>query len=359
VGLFRQQLIRFLACLVAIELAVGVVALYHRSDRVSSVSPAGARSSNSAPPSAGTPGAAAGARPEGVLAGGSFSKRRSWRGQSTSEPPAGQTGTTAPARPSTASSPSTRLPALPAGGSTQPRPRPAAPAAGRGTTTSTPGAESGAMAPPTATTDQPAPADRIEPQGDAAPPNPSTTGSSATAKTTAPSYSSGVWTVIDDPTGDTVVDSSRAPQANAAADVVQSRATNTTKAIGFAVKVAQPADPTRDPNWNSPATFVLWEVDTSGDGNPDYEIEYFLEGGKLIGGVSRLSGNGRQAACEAEAGYTSESYLVGIDPACLGSPASLSYRATVFYGTDPNSEDSVTDVAPDGGMTGPVRRTAA
>ena len=167
--------------------------------------------------------------------------------------------------------------------------------------------------------------------------------------------------MIDDPTGDTVVDDSGAAQANAQADIVQSRATNTTKAIGFAVKVAQPVDPLRDPTWNSTATFVLWEVDTSGDGKPDFEIEYFVEGGKLFAGVSRGSGNGRQAACEGEAGYQSESYLVGIDPACLGSPASLSYRATVFYAADPNnaSSASITDVSPDGGMAGPMRRTAA
>ena len=170
-----------------------------------------------------------------------------------------------------------------------------------------------------------------------------------------------MWTVIDDASGDTIVDDSGAGQANPRADIVQSRVTNTTKAIGFVVKVAQPVDPTRDPTWNSTATFVLWEVDTSGDGKPDFEIEYFVEGGKLIGGVSRLSGTGSQPACEAEAGYTSESYVVGIDPACLGSPASLSYRATVFYAADPANQNtaSITDVAPDGGLTGPVGRTAA
>lgn len=164
---------------------------------------------------------------------------------------------------------------------------------------------------------------------------------------------------MSDATGDTVVDSSRAPQGNARADMVESRATNTTKAIGFAVKVAEPVDPTRDPTWTSAATFVFWEIDTSGDDKPDFEVEYFLEGGKLIAGVSRVTSNGPQAACEAEAGYMSESYVVGVDPACLGSPASLSYRATVFYAMGPNTEESVTDVSPDGGMSTPLRRSAA
>ena len=167
-----------------------------------------------------------------------------------------------------------------------------------------------------------------------------------------------MWTVTADATGDTVVDSSRAPQATPRADMVESRATNTTKGIGFAVKVADPVEPARDPAWNSTTTFVLWEIDTNGDDKPDFEVEYFLEGGKLIAGVSRITANGRQAACEAEAQYMSESYAVGIDPACLGSPASLSYRATVFYAVGSNNDDSITDVSPDGGMSAPLRRTA-
>jgi hypothetical protein len=164
---------------------------------------------------------------------------------------------------------------------------------------------------------------------------------------------------MSDAAGDTIVDSTQAPQASARADMVESRATNTAKAIGFAVKVADPVDPTRDPTWNSTATFVLWEIDTNGDDKPDFEVEYFLEGGKLVAGVSRVTPNGLQAACEAEAGFMSESYVVGIDPACLGAPAALSYRATVFYAVNATNDDSITDASPDGGMSAPLRRTAA
>lgn len=356
-GLFRQQLIRLLACLVAIDLAVGVVAIQHRSDRISTVS-AGAKDSNAAPPTAASPGGAASARSDGILAGGSFSSRR--RSKATSGATAGHSAATTPALPSTASSPSTRIPAPSTGGTSQSRPRQPAPAAGRATTTATSDPVNVAIPPPTDTTGQPATSEPTEPSSNAAPPNASTTGSSAPQKTTPPSITtSGVWTVMSDATGDTVADSSRAPQGNARADMVESRATNTTKAIGFAVKVAEPVDPTRDPTWSSVATFVLWEIDTSGDDKPDFEVEYFLEGGKLIAGVSRVTANGPQAACEAEAGYMSESYVVGVDPACLGSPASLSYRATVFYAIGPNTEESITDVSPDGGMSTPLRRSAA
>ena len=212
-----------------------------------------------------------------------------------------------------------------------------------------------------ATTDEPGTgADTTTPTG-APPAGASTTPTSAPKKTQAPSTTSGVWTVIEDATGDTVVDGSGAPRANARADIVQSRVANTTKAIGLAVKVAEPVDPTRDPNWASPATFVAWEVDTTGDGTPDFEIQYFVDGGKLIAAVYKAGNTAGQPACEGEAGYTSESYLAGVDPGCLGSPSSLSYRASIYYGTDPKNPDGegITDVSPDGGMSGQVPRTAA
>jgi hypothetical protein len=356
VGLLRQQLINVLACLVTINLALGAVVIYDRSRQVSTTVSAGAPASNPAPSPSGSPGGA-GARSDGILAGGSFS---GLQGPSTTGAAVDQPSPTSPALPSTTASPSTRPPAVP-GVSTPSRPRSSAPASGRATTTTTAGA-AGVATPappaPTGTTGQPAADDDSTPPTHAAPPKASTTGSSAPPKATPPSVTtSGVWTVTGDARGDTVIDSSRAPQANDRADMVESRATNTTKAVGLAVKVAQPVDPTRDPIWASAATFVLWEIDTSGDGNPDFEVEYFVEGGKLFAGVSR----GNQAACEAEAGYMSESYVVGIDPVCLGSPASLSYRATVFYAADPSNEntDSITDVSPDGGMSTPLRRTAA
>ena len=211
-----------------------------------------------------------------------------------------------------------------------------------------------------ATTGEPATGPDDTPATDAPPTGASTTPTSTPKKTQAPSTTSGVWTVIEDATGDTVIDGSGAPQANARADIVQSRVANTTKAIGLAVKVAEPVDPTRDPNWASPATFVVWEVDTTGDGTPDFEIQYFVDGGKLIAAVYK-AGNTAQPACEGEAGYTSDSYLAGVDPGCLGSPTSLSYRASIYYGTDPKNPDAdgITDASPDGGMSGRVPRTAA
>ena len=367
-GPFRQQLIRLVAFLVAINLAIGVVALVARNDTASVAAPA-AQSSHTASRPGDAPGGTA-TQSGGILAGGRFSKRRTMSGQSISQAAAGTTAPAAPALSSTATPSSNRPAPTSTGGSSPARGRPQAPTTGTGTGTGTgapttmstsgPGMIPSISEPPTTTeTETPGTEEGDTPPTSAAPANSTTTPSSRPSKPAAPpSTTSGVWTVIDDPAGDTVVDGSQAPQPDARADLVQSRATNTTKAIGFAVKVAQPVDPTRDPNWASAETFVFWEVDTTGDGKPDFEIEYFAEGGKLLAGVNRAGG---QAACDAEPGFMSDNYVVGVDPACFGSPAALSYRATIYYDTDPKVDNAgvITDVSPDGAMSAPLGRTAA
>ena len=360
-GSFRQQLIRLVACVVAIDLAAGVVAIAAHSDRLSTVN-TGGRVENAAPPSAGSSAGASSARSGGVLASGSFTKRRRSLGQPTAPAATGSTG--APATLPSAGQPlSPRPPAVSNGGSSPSRTRaPTAPAAGQSATTATSGPSARSPGSPTMSApDQPAAGQETGAPAGAAPANAPTTPTSGPPKGTTPSSTSGVWTVVDDATGDTVVDSTHAPQANPRADVVQSRGANTTKGVGLAVKVAQPGDPTKDPTWASDATFVLWEVDTSGDGKPDFQVEYFVDSGKLFAGVDRVTPTGTQPACEAEAGYMNDNYIVGIDPGCLGSPASFSYRATFYYATDPSTQngESISDVSPDGGLSPAIRRVAA
>lgn len=354
VGQLRQHLINVLACLVAIDLSFGVVVIYDRNRQASTTVSAGAPASKPAP-------GAVVPRPQGPPTS-----------MTTATQPATQPdeAATAAALPSTTNAPSTRPPAVSTRESRPSRPRPGpssrvtTPSIPAETSTSAPAGV--ATSPPPASTDttaQPEPVftnEDVTPSTDDAPDTSTTAPSTPPEATPPPSTTtSGVWTVTSDAGGDTVVDSTRAPQASARADMVESRATNTTKAIGFAVKVADPVDPTRDPTWNSTATFVLWEIDTNGDDKPDFEVEYFVEGGKLVAGVSRVTSNGIQAACEAEAGFMSASYVVGIDPACIGAPAGLAYRATVFYAVNATGDDSITDASPDGGMSAPLRRTAA
>ena len=76
-GRFRQQLIHFVAVLVAINLAAGVVALDARIDKASAVSP----EVSGAPSSAVSPGGATAAQSGGVLAGVGVRNRRRSSGQ--------------------------------------------------------------------------------------------------------------------------------------------------------------------------------------------------------------------------------------------------------------------------------------
>jgi hypothetical protein len=192
-------------------------------------------------------------------------------------------------------------------------------------------------------------------------PGPSAPGDGpVTPATAAPPVTRDGWLIVDDPAGDTIEDGSRNARTDGRADILKSAATNKAKGIVLTAQVAQRTDPTRDPNWASASTYMTWELDTNNDGAPDYEVQYFLEDGKLVAGVSRAGQSGGDSACQAEAGYKQDSYAVGIDPACIGSPAAFSYRVTIYYDPDPRNETAevITDVSPDGGMSPAVKRSA-
>jgi hypothetical protein len=166
--------------------------------------------------------------------------------------------------------------------------------------------------------------------------------------------------VVNDPAGDTVVDGSQKAKAEGRADLLQGRAIYHPEGIALTAQTAQRGDPSQDPSWASTSTFVSWELDTNGDSKPDFEVQFFLEDGIPVAGVSRVGDNVNNSVCDAGARYTAENYVVGIDPACFGSPAQFSYRVSLYYDTDPADEDAdvLTDVTPNGGLSRPVARPA-
>jgi hypothetical protein len=145
--------------------------------------------------------------------------------------------------------------------------------------------------------------------------------------------------------------------AEGRADIVHSAVAYAPNAVLLTVQVRQPVDPRQDPNWASESTYLAWELDTNGDAKPDYDIQYFLDSGALVAGVSRVGDTDGAAACDAEAGYGPDGYTVAFAPECLGSP-SFSYRVSMYYDSDPKNENAplVSDVAPDGGLSRPVAR---
>ena len=345
----HRQLICLLAVAVALDLSAGVVALYTRGGTASAAERAGltSRTGDGDAAGHGTDGAA------GILAGGQFTRRRGSGRQSTGATAEGAAGTAAaPASPA-GSSPSTGSAPAPDGSTTTS-------STGRPTTTSTGRRVTSSTAPPaTSSTSRPGttagPAAGSDGTGAPAP-----SGSDRSPPTSAPADARPTNATFKDPAGDTVVQGTGTAKAERRADIVQSHVTYAPNGLVFAVLTDDPVDPGQDPHWASDSTFVSWELDTNGDAVADYEVEYAFSDGTPIAGVSRPGETDGTLVCEAEAAYTAERYAVAVDPACIGQPASVSYRVTMYYDTDPNDEnaDLVTDVAPDGGLSRPVARPA-
>jgi Collagen triple helix repeat (20 copies) len=318
----HRQLIRLLAFVVAFDLTAGVAVLYARGG------PASAASTDTAP--------------GGILAGGQFNNRRGSGRKPSADPiPEVAKAPDASAGPTPTSTVTTSAQA------TDP-----ALAPGTNGTNGTDGASgtNGANGTPDTNGTNGAPGTN------GANGTPDTKGANGAPGTNA--SVSQTTAAFTDRTGDTVVDGTGEVRAERAADLVQSHVVFSQKAVVFAVQTDQSADPRQNPHWASESTFISWELDTDGDAVPDYEVQYSLSEGSPIAGISRLGDTDAASVCEAEAGYLTEGYAVGFDPACIGGPAAFSYRVTIFYDTDPANEDAdvISDVAPDGGQFRPVAR---
>jgi len=323
VGSVRQrQLIRLSSVLVALNLVVGLTVLYAHSTDAAGRQPRPRLTPGAAPAPFGGPsttaGTAAASEAAGGLAAGHFSKRRG-SDTTTSGPAVPGAPATSPARTGTGSSGAVAT-------------------AGPPTT-----ATSGGMAATTATT-SPAPA--------------ATT--TATGKPAAATPVRGAGAVTD-PAGDTFVDGTHKPVTEPRADIVAAGAAYGPGGLTFLLQTRQPDDPKSDPKWASDATYIAWNVDTNGDGKPDFEVQYSYDGTAFTGIVTHPGDDDSvPEVCDAStAGYGSAGYSVTIDPvACLGNPASFSFSATIFYDTNPKNDnaDVASDVAPDGGLSFPVTR---
>lgn len=352
----HQRLITVLAIFVACDIAAGVVAVSARSGTASSADAAG-RTSH-AGDRAGESGAA-GETSGGILAGGQFIHRRRSAGGATPD----TTAATAP----TPASPTTDAadPATTASGPAAARATTPSTARAGATTTSTSRPVTSSTAPPATaanagagTTATTAPRTGGAPGGAAQPGANGANGADGSSAAGAPGASTGSTAAFTDRTGDTTAQGTGKKLAQPRADLVQSHASYTDKAIIFAVRTDQWVDPRQDPNWASDSTYVGWEIDTNGDGTPDYDVQYFLSEGTPVAGVSRVGDTEGDSLCAAEAGFTADGYAVAFDPACVGKPASFSYRVTMYYDTNPKNEDAdvATDVAPDGGLSRPIAR---
>jgi hypothetical protein len=155
---------------------------------------------------------------------------------------------------------------------------------------------------------------------------------------------------ISDAAGDTVSNGTTTKLAVPQADLMATSATYGAGAITLTARVRQPSDPVAT-GWGD-STFLTWQLDTNGDGKPDYDIQYYVDSGELVGDVTR-TGTPDSAAplCDASsATYAAATgYAVVVDPKCVGNPKAFSYRVRTYYDTRPGEDKApvATDVVPD------------
>lgn len=344
---YKQSLINIIAFVVALNMAVGVVAISARREQGSM-----AMAGHVKKPAAGSPPAET--KNGEILAGGQVDRQRQTGAEpagaqapaaSGSSGPTGTTGAavTAPTAPATSAPTSSRR------RTTDTTARRARPSTGGTTPTTAPASVDATGGEGAVTTAPPAaePGSTVQPGGDTAP-APTTTTTTKRPAAPGPSTQS-----FDDAGGDTVVESSKAAKALPRADLIRSKANYTAKALLLAVQTAEAIDPRQDPRWASVNTYVSWDLDTNLDGTVDYIVEYFVEGGQLGADVTRADDASATSLCGVEAALSSDGYTVALDPTCLGNPAAFAYRATIYYDT---ASEVVTDVAPDTAFSRSVGR---
>jgi LPXTG-motif cell wall-anchored protein len=133
--------------------------------------------------------------------------------------------------------------------------------------------------------------------------------------------------------------------------------------IQAVVRTFSATDPVVDTDWQSDNTFIVWSLDTSGDGKVDYLVEYGITSDKeLYGDVLRPdSGPAGPAVCDADSvtysgGVAGGVYTLRLDPACLDHPPQIAYTVGISYdsGGGRGSGPVGTDIVPDHGFAAAV-----
>lgn len=152
-----------------------------------------------------------------------------------------------------------------------------------------------------------------------------------------------------DPAGDTR-NADKQPVDAPAADIVSIQAEPTETDVVFRYTVSKPADPLTDPGWPSEDSYSDFWVDTDGDGEPNYDVEYGVDEGELYV-IVVSTGDEDTPLCEGKASYVDSQYVAAVPKECLGNPASFSYRVDTSYAASPDpSSPAAYDTAPDSGM---------
>lgn len=123
--------------------------------------------------------------------------------------------------------------------------------------------------------------------------------------------------------------------------------------IRMRVQLKNATDPLKDDAWSDDSD-AEWVLDTNGDGEPEYSIEFATSGGELYGAVFDVTKPDDKSLCDADSASFSpqDGYTLVIDPACIGKPQKLGYAVAMFFDTNPKDDKApmATDRVPDQGF---------
>jgi LPXTG-motif cell wall-anchored protein len=126
-------------------------------------------------------------------------------------------------------------------------------------------------------------------------------------------------------------------------------------AVTLSARLASPADPRSDPNWQNPdlVTGMAWIVDTNGDGPADFVAAVISRSAALH---SQVRSEKTGAFCPATATFAAGLLKSTFDRKCIGSPATFRVQAGMIYNTGTTASR---DLAPDNAYCCLVAQAAA
>jgi hypothetical protein len=139
------------------------------------------------------------------------------------------------------------------------------------------------------------------------------------------------------------------------ADVVSASVTYQAGAIVLSLRTAQPVNPAGDQSWGDSG--VTWSIDTTGDKNWDYQVDFGVDSGSLYSDVFKRP-NVETASCTGQPSLGQDgSYVISVNPNCFGNPASFNWGG-LMESIPPGSADAVVDRFPngEGNYFGPVEK---
>ena len=146
--------------------------------------------------------------------------------------------------------------------------------------------------------------------------------------------------------GDTRRLSDGAPAASPEADITR-HCVSFAQELKLELRVANPTNPLEDNAWQQ-GTFLAWFIETSGDQDADFYVEYHLGGdGKLFAQMSDIRDEQPSVVCNATATYSDDTYSVsGLPVACVDGATRVRVNPGMFY--QPGNDNVFYDTAPNG-----------